>query len=74
MMTRERYVELTSVANVVVDYLKEKEVSYAEGCTVREIAEKLWNIEHSSERDAPQQVAREAPPRVRDLRIDPERR
>lgn len=46
VMTRSRYLELTEVANELVDWLKHKSVGAREACTVRAIAEQLWQLEY----------------------------
>lgn len=45
MVTRKRYVELTTVADDVIDYLKRAKVKREEACVVREISERLWSLE-----------------------------
>ena len=45
-ITRQRYIELCAIASEVVDFMVEKGVSNqsSEGCIVREMAERLWNL------------------------------
>ena len=49
MITRKRYVELTEVANDVMDYLQRAKVKKEEGCIVKELCITLWNLEFPPE-------------------------
>lgn len=49
MVTRKRYVELTTVADDVIDYLKRAKVVPGEECIVQELCHKLWSLEFSPE-------------------------
>lgn len=44
LLTRQRYLELTEIAQNLCDMLEKMGVKPHEGCTIRQIAESLWNL------------------------------
>lgn len=43
-MTRTRYLELAEIAKTLCDQLEKMQVKRSEGCIVKEMCDRLWNL------------------------------
>ena len=43
-MSRTRYLELAGIATTICDQLEKMQVKRSEGCVVKELCDRLWNL------------------------------